>query len=152
MSVLTPEFIPPANVAPEDVAAMSDVVARITAAWNANDAATLCAVYADDATVVLPGAILKGREAIEKWMTEAFEGKWKGTHVLGHPLELRYLAEDVMGLASHGGAYNPGDTEVPTHFAIRGAWVFIKRDGEWLVHFYANTPVYDTIVLPETHL
>jgi uncharacterized protein (TIGR02246 family) len=149
MPTLSPEIT--SSVSTADEAAVRAIIERITVAWNANDAASLCTVYADDASIVLPGAILKGRPAIEEWMAGAFDEKWKGTHVLGHPIELRYIRDDIMLLTSHGGAYLPGDTEVPVHFAIRGIWMFIKSDGEWLIHGYGNTPVYDTIPLPETH-
>ncbi|MBV1856328.1 SgcJ/EcaC family oxidoreductase [Catellatospora tritici] len=141
-------------VSAEDKASVLKFIQKITESWNANEAEPLCEVYADDASVVLPGAILKGRPAITDWMAAAFAGKWKGTHVLGHPLEYRYIRDDVLLVVSHGGAYMPGDTEVPVHFAIRGMWVFIKDnpDDEWIITAYANTPVYATIELPETHL
>lgn len=149
MPTLSPVTV--STVRPEDLAAVQALIAQITTAWNANDAEALCTVYAEDASVVLPGAILKGRPDTEAWMAGAFEGKWKGTHVLGHPIELRYIREDIMLLISHGGAYYPGDEEVPERFAIRGIWVFVKNDGEWLIHGYGNTPVFDTIPLPPTH-
>jgi uncharacterized protein (TIGR02246 family) len=138
------------SVRPEDAAAVQALVERITVSWNANDAASMCTVYADDASIVLPGAVLKGRPDTEEWMAEAFRGKWKGTHVLGHPIELRYIRDDVMLLISQGGAFMPGDAEVPEKFAIRGIWLFVKEDGEWLIHGYGNAPVGDTIPLPAT--
>jgi uncharacterized protein (TIGR02246 family) len=136
-------------VRPDDEAAVREIIDRITVAWNANDAVALCSVYADDASVVLPGACLKGRPAIEEWMANAFNGKWKGTHVLGYPLELRYIRDDIMVLISHGGAYDPGATEVPVHFAIRGIWMFEKRQSTWIITAYGNTPVYAPITLPD---
>jgi uncharacterized protein (TIGR02246 family) len=139
------------TVKPEDEATVRGMVAHITKSWNANDADELCKVYADDASVVLPGAILKGRPAITEWMAEAFAGKWKGTHVLGFPLELRYIRDDIMLMTSHGGAYMPGAVEVPVEHAIRGIWMFVKVNDEWLIHGYGNTPVRHTVPLPETH-
>jgi uncharacterized protein (TIGR02246 family) len=146
MATLSPETV--STVRPEDAAAIRTIVEHLTAAWNVNDAKTLCEVYADDASIILPGAILKGLPDIESWMAGAFEGKWKGTHVLGHPIELRYIRDDVILLVSHGGAYHPGDSEVPEKFAIRGIWLFVKNNGKWLIHGYGNTPVFDTIPLP----
>jgi uncharacterized protein (TIGR02246 family) len=149
---MTAETAPSATpVRPEDAAAVTEIVQRITTSWNANDADVLSTVYAEDASVILPGANLKTRAAIRDWMAESFAGKWKGTHVLGSPLELRYISDDIMLLVSEGGAYLPGSVEVPVEHAIRGMWFFVKRDGEWLVHAYANTPVRHTIPLPESH-
>lgn len=136
----------------EDAVAVQALVRHLTEAWNVNDAKSLVEVYADDASVVLPGAVLIGKPAIEEWMAEAFRTKWKGTHVLGQAIELRYLREDIMVMLSHGGAYHPGSIEVPEKFAIRGVWTFVRNDGEWLVHGYGNTPVHDTIELPPSHL
>jgi uncharacterized protein (TIGR02246 family) len=132
----------------EDQAAVLGLVQRITTAWQANDAETLCTVYAQDASIILPGAHLKGRPAIQDWMTQALAGKWKGTQVLGAPLELRYLTDDTLLLLSSGGAYLPGATEVPVEHAIRGMWIFQKRDGEWIITAYGNTPVGSTLPLP----
>jgi uncharacterized protein (TIGR02246 family) len=146
MPILSEEAV--ISVRPEDAGAVQALVDRITVSWNANDAASLSTVYAEDASIVLPGAVLKGRPAIEKWMAEAFSGKWNGTHVLGHPIELRYVRDDIIMLISHGGAFLPGSAEVPEKFAIRGIWLFVKNDGEWLIHGYGNTPVGETIPLP----
>lgn len=138
-------------VRPDDAAAVQEIVRRITMSWNENDADSLCTVYADDASVVLPGAQLKGQKNIREWMAQAFDGKWKGTHVIGQPLELRYLRDDVLLMISQGGAYLPGSSEVPVENAIRGIWVFIKENGEWTITGYGNTPVRAPIPLPDTH-
>ncbi|WP_212822980.1 SgcJ/EcaC family oxidoreductase [Catellatospora sp. TT07R-123] len=141
-------------VSADDQASVLRFIQKITDSWNANEAEPLCEVYADDASILLPGAILKGRPTITEWMAAAFAGKWKGTHVLGHPLEYRYITDDVLLVVTHGGAYRPGATEVPVEHAIRGMWLFIRDDSEvgWTITAYANTPVFGTIELPETHL
>ncbi|GAA4689994.1 SgcJ/EcaC family oxidoreductase [Phytohabitans rumicis] len=138
-------------IRPEDEKAVREIVQRITLSWNENDADRLSTVYTEDASIVLPGAHLKGRSNIRDWMAEAFDGKWKGTRVLGSPLELRYIRDDVMLLISQGGAYPPGATEVPVEHAIRGIWVFVKQDGEWIITGYGNTPVRAAIPLPDGH-
>jgi len=137
-------------VGADDAAALTAIVKRLTLSWADNDADALAQIYAEDATVVLPGDVyLKGRREIRDWMANAFEGKWKGTHVLGIPLELRYLADNVGMLISHGGAYQPGASEVSTDDAIRGIWIFTKQGSEWTVAAYENTPVRATIPIPE---
>lgn len=137
-------------VRPEDAAAVKELVQRITVSWAEGDADTLVTVYSQDASIVLPGATLKGRPEARDWMAQAFAGKWKNTKVLGSPKELRYISEDMMLLVSEGGAYPPGATEVPVEHAIRGMWLFIRCDGQWLIHAYANTPVGNSIPLPDS--
>ncbi|MGW1129812.1 SgcJ/EcaC family oxidoreductase [Streptomyces sp. NPDC002526] len=137
-------------VRPHDAAAVRGLIQRVVAAWRAQDAEAFSLVYAPDASVILPGALLKGRTAIHEYMAEAFRGKWKGTHVLGVPKEMRYVGEDekVVLLLSEGGAYPPDATEVPTEHAIRAMWFFVERDGEWLVDCYANTPMDGVVPMP----
>jgi uncharacterized protein (TIGR02246 family) len=138
----------PGAVRQEDAAAVREVIQKVVVSWRDQNAAKMAEVYAEDATIVLPGAYLKGRTAIAQAMAAQFQGKWKGTQVLGNPLELRYLGEDTILLVSEGGAYPPGASEVPLEHAIRGFWFFVKRDGQWLVHAYGNTPAQQTFPLP----
>jgi uncharacterized protein (TIGR02246 family) len=136
-------------VRPQDAQAALALVQRISSSWAQGDADTMCTVYSEDASIVLPGFYLKGRDQIRAALAAQFEGRWKNTKVLGAPLELRYLSEDSLLLISEGGAFAPGAAEVPVESAIRGIWFFLKRDGEWLIHAYGNTPVGHTIPVPE---
>ncbi len=140
--------VAPPPIKAEDQAAIIELVRRITTSWKAQDASILGTVYTEDVSMLLPGAHLKGRDVAEEYMTEAFATKWKDTEVLGVPLEMRYLHDDVILLISHGGAYAPGSKEVSVDNAIRGIWVFIKQDGKWIITAYANTPVRATIPIP----
>ncbi|MFI0369912.1 SgcJ/EcaC family oxidoreductase [Actinomadura sp. 1N219] len=138
------------SVRQEDAAAILSIVKRLAASWGDSDADTLAKLYADDALVALPGDVfLRGRGEIRDWMAGAFGGKWKGTQVLGVPLELRYLGDGLIVMFSHGGAYKPGAAEVTADDSIRGLWVFAERDGEWTIVAYENTPVRATIPLAQ---
>lgn len=140
--------VAPPPIKAEDKAAIIEIVQRITDAWKEQDPSVLSTVYTEDVSIVLPGAHLKGRAACEEWMGQAFATKWKDTEVLGQPLEMRYLKDDVILMLSHGGAYAPGSKEVSVEHAIRGIWVFIKQDGKWIITGYGNTPVRGTIPIP----
>lgn len=141
---------PVTPVRPQHAQAVRALVGRIVEAWREQDAEKFSQVYAADASVILPGALIKGRQAIHDHMAEAFRGKWKGTEVLGVPKELRYLGEneETVLLVSEGGAYPPGATEVPVEHAIRAMWFFVERDGEWAVDSYANTPLEGVVPMP----
>jgi uncharacterized protein (TIGR02246 family) len=138
------------SITAEDAAAVREIVTTLASSWARNDADTLAQLYAEDANVVLPGdTYLKGRAEIRDWMGAAFEGKWRGTHVLGVPLEIRYVAEGVCLMISHGGAYQPGASEVSVDDAIRGIWVLVRQGSGWTIAAYENTPVRATIPIPD---
>jgi uncharacterized protein (TIGR02246 family) len=141
------------STSPSDLAegqlALRAVVQSLATSWALGDADTLSDLYAEDASVVLPGdTYLKGRPAIRAWMKAAFDGKWKGTHVLGIPVEMNYVRDDVCVLISQGGAYKPGATEVSVDDAIRGLWVFVREDSGWTIAAYENTPLRAPIAIP----
>jgi uncharacterized protein (TIGR02246 family) len=139
-----------ATVADTDISAIKQVVGRLAESWARGDADTMASLYVEDATVVLPGSNppAQGREAIRQFMSGALAGKWKDTHVLGIPLEIKPIREDVVVLLSEGGAYQPGTSAVSDQDAIRGLWVFVKQDGDWKIAAYENTPVGQPIALP----
>lgn len=140
---------PAMSVRPEDAAALQGIVKSLSESWARQDADTLAQLYAEDASVVLPGdTYLKGRQAIRDWMANAFATKWNGTQVLGLPLELRYASSDVCVMVSQGGAYRPGASEVSVDDAIRGMWVFLRRETGWTITAYENTPLRAVIPIP----
>lgn len=129
-------------VGTDDQTKLRGIIQRLSASWAAQDADAMAEFYAEDATVVLPGDnYLKGRPAIRAFMAGAFEGRWKDTHVFGIPQEIRSIGTDTCLVITRGGAHKPGATDVSATDAIRAIWVFVKRDGEWTIAAYENTPL-----------
>ena len=151
MSKDTTAPTPAVPVRPEHAQAVGALIGRVVEGWREMDAVKFSEVYAPEASVILPGALIKGREAIHAYMAEAFAGKWKDTEVLGVPKEMRYLGEGekTVLLVSEGGAYTPGATEVTAENAIRAMWFFVERDGAWAVDCYANTPLDGVVPMPD---
>ncbi|MFD7665874.1 SgcJ/EcaC family oxidoreductase [Streptomyces sp. NPDC059788] len=116
------------------------VPGRIVAAWRENDGEAFADVFAEDATLVLPGTFLAGRRAIRSFMTEAFAGPFKGTRVTGDPVDVRALGADVAVLTTRGGVIPPGATGLPAENAIHATWVLVRSAGDWLIAAYQNTP------------
>lgn len=137
-----------APVSAETAEAVQQIMGTLTRCWALGDAETMAGLYAEDASVLLPGARMKGRAEIAAWMGAAFAGKWRGTHILGVPLEMRHLSEDVCLLVSEGGAYVPGADEVSPDNAIRGMWMFVRSGSEWQIAAYTNTPAGTPIAFP----
>ncbi|MGW4461160.1 SgcJ/EcaC family oxidoreductase [Micromonospora sp. NPDC004704] len=123
-----------------DKAAIAAVPQRVVEAWAKQDAAAFAGVFTADGTLILPGLFLKGQDDIRAYMSQAFEGPFKGTRVTGQPIDLR-VHGDLGIVVTQGGVLAPGDAEVTPERAIRATWIVIKDDGEWRLAAYQNSPV-----------
>jgi uncharacterized protein (TIGR02246 family) len=123
-----------------DQAAVAGVPQRIVSAWAAHDSKAFGEVFVPDGTMILPGVFLTGREEIGSFMGEAFAGVYRGTQVTGQPLNLRFLSEDAALLITIGGVLAAGQSEVSKDQAIRASWLVVKRDGQWSLAAYQNSP------------
>lgn len=114
---------------------------RLVAAWTKNDAEGVADVFTEDGTMILPGDVYKkGRDEIRAFMAAAYAGPFKGTGVTGRPVDVRFVSDDVALLRTHGGILAPGETEIAPELAVRSTWVLVKRDGEWQLAGYQNSP------------
>ncbi|MDQ2586814.1 SgcJ/EcaC family oxidoreductase [Saccharothrix yanglingensis] len=125
-----------------DQAAIAALTQKVLAAWAYHDADTFASVFVDDGTMILPGSLSTGRDEIREQMTKEWAGRWKGTQVTGKPISIRVLGPDVILLLSLGGVLHPGETEVTEANAIRASWLAVRRDGEWKLAAYQNSPRY----------
>ena len=119
---------------------VSDVLKRLYGAWEANDAGAFVADYLDDASVVQPGIYKKGREEIRTTMAAGFAGPLRGSRVISHPQDIRFLTDETAIVVSEDGILFPGQDDVPSDALVRATWVLAKRDGSWHVAAYNNSP------------
>jgi uncharacterized protein (TIGR02246 family) len=126
---------------PADEAAIHAVLADSYKAWAAGDAAGMVANYAADATAIMTGSLRDSREVVRENMARAFEGPLKGTSTYNKQLNLRFVGRDAAIVISESGILFPGQTEVPDTGKVNVTWVFEKRDGQWLIVAYHNSPV-----------
>ncbi|HEY9373077.1 SgcJ/EcaC family oxidoreductase, partial [Streptomyces sp.] len=56
-------------------------------------------------------------------------------------LSLRFVGRDAAIVVSESGILFPGQTEVSDTGKVNATWVFEKRDGQWLIAAYHNSPV-----------
>ena len=123
-----------------DKAAVADLTRRMVAAWSAHDADAFADLFVEDATMILPGVYRNGRDDIREFMAAGFQGEYEGSQVTGVPLRLRFLSAEVAALLTEGGVLAPGETEVTAERAIRATWLAVKREGEWRLAGYQNSP------------
>jgi uncharacterized protein (TIGR02246 family) len=124
-----------------DEAAIQAVLVDSYKAWEAGDADGMVADYTADATAILPGSLRDSCDAIRKSMALAFEGPLKGSSTYNRQLSLRFVGRDAAIVVSESGILFAGQTEVPDTGKVNATWVLEKRDGQWLIAAYHNSPV-----------
>ena len=119
--------------------AVRDLLAEIYRAWEDNDADAFVARYTDDATVVMPGVLHRGRAAVRDAMAAGFAGPLKGSRAVDEPLELRFVGDAAI-VVSRAGILMAGEEALPAERERYATWVLTKRAGGWQVAAYANAP------------
>ena len=125
----------------QDRAAIQAVLVDSYRAWEAGDAHGMVANYTGDATAIMTGSLRDGREVILRNMALAFEGPLKGSSTYNKQLSLRFLGRDAAIVVSESGILFAGQSDVPEAGKVNATWVFEKRDGQWLIAAYHNSPV-----------
>lgn len=147
MTTSTPEATA-AGPSSADQAAVAALTQRVIAAWAYHDADSFANVFTEDGTMILPGVYLKGREEIRAYLTDAFEGNYKGTQVTGRPLDIRFFGAYAGLLITQGGVLAQGETEVSDEQSIRASWTVVKRDGQWRLAAYQNSQAITQLPKP----
>jgi len=124
-----------------DRRAVLAVIKAVYVAWEANDADEFVAVYLDDATVVQPGIYKKDRQEVRTTMAAGFGGPLKGSSVIDTPQDVRFVNDETAIVVSEGGILFSGETTCPSERMVRATWVLAKRDDNWFVAAYHNSPL-----------
>jgi uncharacterized protein (TIGR02246 family) len=124
-----------------DEAAIQAVLVDSYKAWEAGDAAGMVASYTADATAIMPGSLRGSRDVIRESMALAFAGPLKGSSTWNKQLSLRFAGRDAAVVVSESGILLAGENEVPDARKVNATWVFERRDGQWLIAAYHNSPV-----------
>lgn len=128
-----------------DMAAIASLTQRMIAAWAHGDAETIANLFVEDGTMILAGTYCDSRAKILDYFTDAFQNQYRGTQVTGRPVGSRFFGPDAGVLLTAGGVLEPGETEVSDKQAIRASWTVVRRDGEWRLAAYQNTPRDSTL-------
>ena len=124
----------------EDEAAIQAVLVASYEAWEAGDADGMVTNYTADATAIMTGSRRDSRDEVRENMALAFGGPLKGTSTYNKQLSLRFVGRDAAIVVSESGILFAGETEVPDTGKVNATWTFEKRDGQWLIAAYHNSP------------
>lgn len=122
--------------------AVLTVPLRLRAAWDDNDAEAFAAMFTENGSMLLGDDQLCGRDQIRSYVTDAFQGAHQDTKLVEEPLEIRFLSDDVAFAVTEGGVLEKGQSEVARERLVRTTWVTVKRDGDWRLVSYQNSPVH----------
>lgn len=125
----------------QDQAAIETVLADSYQAWAAGDADGMVANYTADATAIMTGSLRDSREVIRESMASSFAGPLKGSSTSNKQLSIRFVGRDGAIVVSESAILFAGETDVPEARKVNATWVFEKRDGQWLIAAYHNSPV-----------
>ena len=113
---------------------MTAVFDATSGAWVAGDADAFAAWYAEEATVILPGFSLRGRDDIRTAMGGAFAGPLKGSQRRHVVRDVRLLGGDTALVVTRSVTRFPGDAPAgPEELAT---WALSRHDGRWLIEAY----------------
>lgn len=135
-----PAVAQPSQPSQADMTAIASLTQRMIAAWAGEDAEAIANLFVEDGTMILAGTYCDSRAAIQDYFTKAFQGEYRGTRATGKPVASRFFGPDAGILLTAGGVLEPGETEVSDKQAIRASWTVVRRDGEWRLAAYQNTP------------
>ena len=123
-----------------DEAAIQAVLVDSYKAWEAGDADGMVADYTPDATAIMTGSLRDSRDVIRENMALAFAGPLKGSSTYNKQLSLRFLGRDAAIAVYESGILFAGESEVPDARKVNATWVLEKRNKQWLIAAYHNSP------------
>jgi uncharacterized protein (TIGR02246 family) len=139
-----------AKGAPQDEAAIRDLIGAYQAAWNRHDAKGVAMLHTESAELVQrSGMYVKGRAEIEQFIAGLFKGIFADQPPAPGPkiTSIRFLRPDVAIVHGTGDATarafvrGAADPSVPTYIVT---YVVTKEDGKWLIAAQNNNPVVVT--------
>jgi uncharacterized protein (TIGR02246 family) len=125
----------------QDEVAIQAVLDDSYKAWEAGDAEGMVANYTGDATAIMTGSLRDSRDVIRESMALGFAGPLRDSSTSNRRVSLRFVGGDAAIVVSESGILFAGETEVPDTRKVNATWVFEKRDGQWLIAAYHNSPV-----------
>ena len=121
-----------------DEAAIRELFASTLTAWNTADADAYGAAFTEDADyMIFTGTHYRGRDIIVAMHRALWRKYLKGSRLLGHVTDVRFLTADVAVVTSVGRV-------LKSRFSRRNpdkaqTFVAVRRDGAWKFAAFHNT-------------
>jgi uncharacterized protein (TIGR02246 family) len=120
--------------------AVRELYHRVLEGWNRHSAEDFAAPFAQDGEVVgFDGSQISGRAEIAAEMGRIFADHETGTYV-GKVRGVRALGSEAAVLHAVAGIVPAGQSDLEPKLNSVQALVAERRDGEWQVVLYQNTP------------
>jgi len=120
-----------------DEAAIRHLFESTLTAWNDADAEAFAAAFTDDADyVIFVGTHYRGREVIAAMHDVLWRRFLKGSRLLGHVTDVRFVTADVAVLTSVGRVQKSRLSRRTPDKAQ--TFVAVRRDGEWKFTAFHN--------------
>ncbi|MEE4543385.1 SgcJ/EcaC family oxidoreductase [Streptomyces sp. V4-01] len=114
---------------------------RARAAWEANDARTYAGLFVENGSELIGDTQLKGSQEVLEYLTEAFEGPYRGSRLVEEPEDIRLISDDVAVVVTQGGVVRSGETAALPENRYRAMWMIVKRDGDWRLFTHQTSPL-----------
>lgn len=101
---------------------------RIAAAWADNDADAFADIFTGNGSELIGDDQMVSQESIRSYMTDGFQGIYRGSRVVGWPISVKFLTDDVALLVTGGGVLMPGDAGLAPERELRSTWVVLRED------------------------
>lgn len=119
---------------------VTDLYIRLLDAWNQRDADAFADLFAVQGHAIgYDGSPMDGREAIRSSLEAIFEDHAPARYV-GKVRGVESLSGESALLRAVAGMVPPGQTELNPAVNTMQTLVAIKRDGQWRIALYQNTP------------
>ncbi len=125
-----------------DESAVRSLVQKCVDGWNKGSGNDFAAQFAENADyVVVNGMHQKGRPQIAAAHQQIFDTFYKGTRLWVEIKSVRSLAPDFAVMHSVSRVLKPGESGSSPEPAAIQSWIAVKRDGEWRIEAFHNTPI-----------
>lgn len=125
----------------DDYRAILSVGQRIANAWKQNDADAFADVFTENGSVLLQDEQLTSREEIRQHMKAGFQSSLRGAHVVGWPVLIRELDDEVALFITEGCILAEGESEPDPERMIRASWVVRKGEAAPELVSHQSSPI-----------
>lgn len=120
----------------------------IREAWARNSADLFSSVFSPNGSLLMGDAQLCSRDEIADFMRAGFDGPLSGARVVGWPIKVTWLTDDVALVVTEGGLILSGQLAPSPDRYIRVIWVIAKTGDTATLTSHHSTPYEPNTPIP----